>query len=88
MDIEISILPDGTIKYLYYDEFKFLVGLGHTEISRASHVEPVVEDSTVNWYVDLSPVNGPELGPFESRDSAIIEEIEWLQENYLCKYDK
>lgn len=30
------------------------------------------------WWADLSPVNGPLLGPFLSRSSALEAEVEWL----------
>lgn len=36
------------------------------------------------WQADLSPVNGPVLGPFDSRVDAIEAEIEWLNKNFLA----
>jgi hypothetical protein len=31
--------------------------------------------------VDMSPVGGPLLGPFETRTFALAFEVEWLREN-------
>lgn len=33
------------------------------------------------WQADLSPSNGPTLGPFHKRQDAIDAEIAWLNEN-------
>lgn len=33
------------------------------------------------WLVDLSPSDGPTLGPFKNRAFAIAAEVAWLQEN-------
>lgn len=84
---EIFILADGTVKFLYYDELKPLLEIGNVVVSRASHIDPANTTEGLKWHADLSPVNGPKLGPFETRDEAISAEIEWLTENYLNKQD-
>jgi hypothetical protein len=49
-------------------------------IRRASHVEP---DEHGEWWVDLSPVNGPILGPYppDQRHRALQDEVSWLNQN-------
>ncbi|WP_207395329.1 hypothetical protein [Bremerella alba] len=54
--------------------------LGKLSISRGSHVEPNEEGQ---WFADLSPVGGPQLGPFGSRSNALTAEIRWLEEHWL-----
>lgn len=66
---------------------------GEISIRRASHVEPWSElsdaakqavppdartASSVAWYVDLTPVSGPVLGPFTTREAALEIEKAWL----------
>lgn len=33
------------------------------------------------WAADMAPSGGPLLGPFDSRQSALAAEVEWLQQN-------
>lgn len=89
MDAEIFILPDGTVKFLYYDELKPLLSVGPTyDVIRASHVDPERTNDGLKWFANMFPVNGPKLGPFETRAAAIKAEIDWLMENDLCKPDQ
>ena len=69
----------GTARCLY-SEVLDLAGLGSLVISRASHVEP---DEAGLWWADLSPVDGPALGPFPLRSEALVAESTWL-DNRLC----
>lgn len=55
--------------------------LGPTDIQRASHVEPCEGGM---WCADLSPVNGPVLGPYTQRQEALDAEVEWLQRNLVA----
>jgi hypothetical protein len=57
-----------------------LAELGRLSITRGSHVEP---DSEGRWIADLSPVDGPRLGPFEHRSQALAAEVDWLNQNWL-----
>jgi hypothetical protein len=75
------VLPTGEIRCLY-DEAIDLTVLGKPAISRASHVEP---DAEGQWWADLSPVEGPELGPFHHRTEALGAEFAWLEQNWLDK---
>ena len=59
-----------------YDEMIDLSSLGSPRIKRASHVEP---DAQGLWHADLSPVDGPTLGPFALRSEAIVAERRWLE---------
>ena len=63
-----------------YDELLDLAMLGPLSIRRASHVEP---DDQGRWIADLSPVDGPQLGPFEHRSAALEAEVAWLQLHWL-----
>jgi hypothetical protein len=77
MDLIVS--PDGTIRAVYAEAIDLGV-LGHLVISRASHVEP---DEAARWIADLTPVNGPILGPFDRRSGALAAEQSWLESNWL-----
>ena len=77
--MQIVVTPDGDLKCLY-DEVLDLSALGRLSIQRGSHVEPTKEG---HWIADLSPTNGPLLGPFPSRSMALDAEREWLEQNWL-----
>ena len=77
--MQLVISSTGTIRCLY-DETLDLHTLGKLSIWRGSHVEPN-EDG--QWFADLSPVGGPQLGPFSTRSTALTAEIRWLEENWL-----
>lgn len=85
METTVHILADGTVNYIFYDDIKPLVDIGPTVINRASHVDPEMSVEGVKWYADLHPVDGPKLGPFDTREEAIVAEVKWLDENYLNK---
>jgi hypothetical protein len=77
--MDLVILPGGTVRAVYAEEFD-LDALGHTLITRASHVEP---DARGGWLADLSPVAGPVLGPFRRRGEALDAELAWLEAHWL-----
>ncbi len=77
--MQLVISSTGTIRCLY-DETLDLHTLGKLSISRGSHVEP---NKDGQWFADLSPVGGPQLGPFSTRSTALTAEIRWLEENWL-----
>jgi hypothetical protein len=79
--MEIIITTNGQGRCVY-DEAIDLTALGHVTIQRASHVEP---DDEGRWQADLSPVDGPVLGPFERRSSALDAEQRWLRHHWLLK---
>ena len=69
------IRPAGRVECLY-DEAIDLAVLGTVSVRRASHVEP---DTEGRWWADLAPVEGPKLGPFDRRSSALEAEKDWLE---------
>jgi hypothetical protein len=77
--MQLVVLPGGAVRCLY-DESIDLAALGHPDIKRASHVEPIGDGT---WYADMSPVVGPVLGPFERRSEALEAEQAWLEANWL-----
>ena len=70
----------GEIRCIY-DETIDLAQLGPANIRRGSFVEP---DSAGQWHADLTPVDGPVLGPFVQRSQALAAEITWLAANWLA----
>lgn len=80
-DYLISANENGDLVFIHDDDLvELLSGLGPTVTTRASHVEPGPDGK---WYADMSPVSGPQLGPFDRRREAIDEEVEWIKENVL-----
>ena len=74
-NVSITVQPNGDLRMIYYDEISTLLTLGESRIVRASHVEP----DAMGWTADMSPVNGPTLGPFALRQDALDAEVKWLQ---------
>ncbi len=77
--MHLIVTPQGECRCLY-DESIPLQSLGQLSITRGSHVEP---DAEGQWWADLSPVNGPNLGPFVNRSDALTAEVEWLNLHWL-----
>ena len=78
--MQLVIDSTGDVRCVY-DEALPLADFGRLTIQRGSHVEPT---DAGRWTADLSPVDGPLLGPFESRSAALDAEREWLEQNWLC----
>lgn len=77
--MELLVQPSGDIRCVYGEDVT-LAQLGRLSIQRGSHVEPNTEGQ---WTADLSPVQGPTLGPFSSRHDALSAEVAWLNEHWL-----
>lgn len=77
--MELLIEVSGCIRCVYEERIS-LASLGDVTIQRGSHVEPTTEG---NWLADLTPVDGPVLGPFSERSQAIAAEVDWLQQYWL-----
>ena len=73
-EMEFVIGSDGDVRCIY-DEALDLREIGKLQITRASHVEP---DAEGYWWADMGPVDGPVLGPYESRGEALGAERGWL----------
>ena len=76
---ELIIGLGGSVRMIY-SELVEPHALGEPIIERGSHVEP---DQNGFWWADLTPVNGPRLGPYHMRSKAIAAEIAWLREFWL-----
>lgn len=75
-------IVDGVIKAIYSDELATVLkasGLGDFTVQRASHVEPC----GTQWTADMKPVNGPVLGPFDTRAEALAAETAWIEKHVL-----
>lgn len=77
--MQLIIKNDGTVRCVYSDELD-LYRLGRLAIRRGSHVEP---SSDGFWLADMSPVDGPVLGPFRTRHDALAAEQTWLENTWL-----
>ena len=77
--MDLLIETSGAVRCVF-GEVIDLGQLGQLSIRRGSHVEPTPDGQ---WTADLAPVNGPLLGPFPTRTSALNTEVSWLQEHWL-----
>ncbi len=76
--MDLVITPAGSVRCIYGEAID-LSAIGTLTIERASHVEPGPD----GWWADLSPVNGPMLGPFDRRTAALQAEQKWLAAYWL-----
>lgn len=74
----VKIDENGTLSFIYSDNLRGFNQLGEVSTSRASHVEPIEGGK---WTADMEPVEGPVLGPFDTRQEALDTEVEYLKEN-------
>lgn len=77
--MELLIEPNGNCRCVYSETID-IQQLGSPDIQRGSHVEPTADGQ---WTADLSPVDGPLLGPFQNRSEALDAEVAWLLDNWL-----
>ena len=77
--MQLVIKPTGDTTCVYSEAIDLAV-LGNLSIRRGSHVEPT---SDGKWTADMSPVNGPVLGPFAHRSEALGAEVQWLETQWL-----
>lgn len=77
--MELLISHDGDVRCIYAETIP-LCEFGDVTIERGSHVEPT---ACGTWTADLSPVDGPVLGPFTSRSEALQSEHHWLTQHWL-----
>lgn len=86
-EIVIQVCPEGDLIMVYQDPVKIFLDLGNAIIKRASHVEPDGRYGC-SWTADMSPVGGPILGPFDTRQEALVAEVDWLQNSMELRADK
>jgi hypothetical protein len=77
--MQIVVQPTGRVRCLYGEAID-LSKLGQLDIARGSYVEPTDDGQ---WTADLSPVDGPVLGPFPCRTDALNAERQWLEMHWL-----
>jgi hypothetical protein len=77
--VELVIDSSGDIRCVYGEAVN-LSELGRLSIQRGSHVEPTADGQ---WTADMSPVQGPQLGPFDCRTQALEAEVAWLNQYWL-----
>ena len=77
--MQLVIDRTGQVRAIYSEEID-LAALGRPLIARASHVEPTPDG---HWHVDLRPLLGPVLRPFQLRSEALKAEQAWLEEHWL-----
>ena len=82
--MKLLVTPTGSIRCVYGEAVN-LHRLGRLSIQRGSHVEPTADGQ---WTADLSPVNGPLLGPFSKRADALAAEVAWLLEHWLVPVEQ
>lgn len=71
-------IRNGNPTFIYTDALASLCEAGKATITRASHVEPAADGG---WTADMSPSNGPVLGPYRTRQEALDAEVEWLHQH-------
>jgi hypothetical protein len=76
--LDLIVAPGGGVRCLYGEAID-LHSLGRLTIQRGSNVEPTDDG---RWTADLSPVGGPQLGPFSTRSQALAAERQWLLANW------
>jgi hypothetical protein len=75
---EIQIIVSGSeLRFIHKDDLAETFHAGKAITRRASYVEP----GKGGWNADLRPVNGPVLGPFNRRDTALQAEDNWLRQH-------
>ena len=79
------IRPDGALRFVYDDALRGLLALGAATIRRASHVEPTPDGQ---WTADLGPMDGPVLGPFDTRGTALDAERAWLEHHLALGHSR
>jgi hypothetical protein len=78
--MDLVVGPGGRVRAIYSEDID-LAAIGHPAITRASHVEPNADGL---WLADLTPMDGPVLGPYPRRSEALAAEHAWLEAHWLA----
>jgi hypothetical protein len=77
------VVEHGSIRAIYDDALTALMrGARKVQIARASHVEPN-DSGFCLWSADMSPVGGPKLVGFRTRQEALDAERDYLDRNVI-----
>lgn len=77
-NLDVIVNADGSLRFIHNDDMQAVIEQGEARIARASFVEP---NASGQWEADMSPSNGPVLGPFRTRTEALAAEVAWLKTN-------
>lgn len=77
-DGQVTAVREDAERVMGRDARTLLRQVGDVQTRRASHVEPTDDD---RWMADMSPMDGPVLGPFDLRTDALAAEHKWLEAN-------
>ena len=73
------VIKAGQIRSIYDDSLVGLFPSATVDIVRASHVEP----DAGRWSADLTPVNGPILSGFKTRQGALDAEAQYINRHVI-----
>ena len=79
--MQLLIDPRGNVRCVYSETID-LAEIGQLMVARGSYVEPNLDGQ---WSADLSPVDGPRLGPYPRRSEALQAEARWLETHWLMR---
>ncbi len=81
------VIKDGKIRSIYDDALAAMFPHAEVSIVRASHVEPYTVgpklDRLTGWSADLSPVGGPLLANFKTRQEALDAEVRYINQHVI-----
>lgn len=80
MSYTIKVTPSGAWHFIYQERLKPLLGRGHAVMTRASYVNPQSDGS---WTADLTPLKGPVLANFPTRQHALDAEEHWITHHWI-----
>lgn len=81
--LKLVVKDGGTIRAVYDDALTVLMRGAKVKIARASHVEPN-DSGFCLWSADMTPVGGPKLIGFRTRQEALDAERDYLDRYVIC----
>lgn len=80
MSYTIKVTASGAWHFIYQERLKPLLQRGHAVMTRASYVNPQSDGS---WIADLTPLQGPVLTSFATKQHALEAEEAWITAHWL-----